>query len=607
MKKRIIAIILIVTVCISLNSCFVAFANDLNTEETVQYQSIYNKLHFYFGNAKHETIDSYKELSEATSLAVNYISNYNLTYRTNESVSITVEFKSGFMDTDAYKQFAEERASLNSVEDIRDFRGRLNEFSRLYHTKIVESNTGHLSKISYTNIDHIDYSPFVVLTTSVQELSADSLVSLARYDDVMNISVYHESEPESTPFLTEEELSDNSSSDPNTWTNGLKSMNAYDVVYNGTYTGEGVRVGILEATSVCDVTHPNLVGKSVTVREGYSTNTHATAVTSIIALMAPDAEIFCSPDLGGEALEWFIDNQCDVVNYSGGFDSPGYYSYLHDAVFDYQINAHFITFVKSAGNNGEGDHKITSPGYAFNAITVGGSTINALGQITHHSMSSYLSSYPRIKPNIVAPFKIVDIPNIGHEGGTSISAPLVTGCIALLMENDSSYKVYPESTQALMALTASKTYDFDQYTSEYGFFDYQVGAGIINLEAMLENAVGTYVYNNSNTTIGAEITSLTVHLNAGDKIRIGLSWSVDTNSVSTQGAGGYNATTVYLNDYNLLLYNPDDVLVSASTLTDSNIELIRHTASESGIYRMVVVQASNMPGYYISLLYNVNQ
>ena len=62
-------------------------------------------------------------------------------------------------------------------------------------------------------------------------------------------------------------------------------------------------------------------------------------------------------------IQWFIDNACDIVNCSFGYynngtpDADGSYSdgvkqYRNDidGVYDYQILAHFITVVKSAGN-----------------------------------------------------------------------------------------------------------------------------------------------------------------------------------------------------------------------------------------------------------------
>lgn len=60
----------------------------------------------------------------------------------------------------------------------------------------------------------------------------------------------------------------------------------------------------------------------------------------------------------------------------------------------------------------------------------------------------------------------------------------------------------------------------------------------------------------------------------------------------------------YVTDYDLRIYDPSGDLVS-STLTSSNVELVRLTAEETGTYRIVLYQwgslNENVDGDWISL------
>jgi hypothetical protein len=107
------------------------------------------------------------------------------------------------------------------------------------------------------------------------------------------------------------------------WDTALEEIGAYDIVSNGTYTGDGVRIGIMEPNGVCDTNHLNLSGKAISIKDdtGNGDSIHATQVTSIIATIAPDAELFVygidasSPEFD---FSWFIENDCNVVNCSWG-------------------------------------------------------------------------------------------------------------------------------------------------------------------------------------------------------------------------------------------------------------------------------------------------
>ena len=324
--------------------------------------------------------------------------------------------------------------------------------------------------------------------------------------------------------------------------------------------------------------------------------------------MAPNAQFYVSVrDVEGvEGLGWFISQNCDIVNCSfAGEDNLGY-KYNFDAIYDYQVKAHWITLVAGAGNKESynEDREVTSPGCAINAITVGG--VNCFwGDWRLANDSAYVypeNDFAVVKPNIVAPFTI-NISNFGRRSGTSFSAPLVTGCIALFMDINPGYLTAPERILSLITATSQETSD---YSNDIGAFDDGVGAGMINLDVMLyasSNCNSTY---NTNSSSGTEIRSYSVSLSAGDDIQIALAWLIDVKS-SAYTSGTITANHIYVTDYDIYLYDPYGNVVDTSQLEKGNVELIRWTVTSSGTYRIGIYQASaknsNNSGDPISLTY----
>ena len=572
----------------------VEHVNDTTEERTSEY----NKLHFYFDVEEHGTIDDVGELEkaidaipkpEANQGKETGISTYNLNNNTQESneVTITVEFESDFMETEKYIEYSEQRAELETSEDVLAFRESLNSYSKEYHEELIEECLDELEVLEYTEIEAIGYSPFVTLKVDAANLDVETLEYLSECENIENISVEYEPVPE-------EEAS---------WTNTLKGIDAYDIVSNGTYTGEGVRKGIYESGGVCDVTHTNLTDVDITLRNSSTkTTSHATNVASILSIIAPEAEYYVS-DVNQIGIAWFIENNCDIVNCSFGYcnntlnsdgtytDGTKAYKYSIDAVYDYQIRAHFITVCKSAGNknsnsssstyNPEG--KVTSPGYAYNVITVGGANrtyTDSAYRWTHASGACYVSSSPRVKPNVAAGYT-VSIPNVGTGSGTSYASPQVAGCIALLLDKTASYSAYPERVLSVVTSTAQKTYD---YSATIGDFDNKVGAGLISLEGMLNSSVYQNKAN-TNATAKTKVISKNVYLSAGTEVQIGLGWLVTVD---------LDEEEVYVTDYDLRIYDSSGNLVKSTYLTNTNIEMIRTSITSSGTYTIVAYQYGTM-------------
>ncbi len=286
-----------------------AFSQDNEEiDNTSGYTNNYNKIHFYFDNEEYITINDEQELLDATSIIKtnhsNHVSSHNTNSVSNEidNIYVTVEFESNFMKTDKFLNFFEERQNLNSRQKILEFRKKLNTYSDEYHNELIQKNIATLSILDYTSIQQIKYTPFVTANIIPDGSTFYSLQSLCQCENINNISIH-------TQAISDSDVS---------WDDALDAVNAYNIVSVGKYTGSGVRVGVLESGGVCDTSHVNLSNSKITIRDSSSAiSDHATAVTSIIALIAPDAKLFVSQIVSqSEGISWFIDNYCDVVNCS---------------------------------------------------------------------------------------------------------------------------------------------------------------------------------------------------------------------------------------------------------------------------------------------------
>lgn len=620
MKKRIVSLVLLVIMALPILAVHTAADPIGSIEENANVTTVsnYNKLHFYFDNEEHATIDSKAELTSAMSALATRTAEYEI-YNAqnsddfNDDLHITVEFTSDFTSTDAYLAFAEEAQNLTTSEEVLDFRQRLNAFSLKYHTALVNKNLDYLSVFGDTTVQTSTYSPFVTLIIEPDDLTEQSLTALCSTNDVANISLSYE-------LVAESEAS---------WNECMNVTNAANIVNNSTYTGEGVRIGVYEADGVCDTSHTNLVNKSITKRGLLPpVDDHATEVTSVIALIAPDADFYA---IGGSVLsissdlDWFIEQNCDVINCSFGYynntltfknwkwvytDGDKQYRYDIDGIYDYYIKAHNIVICVSSGNLSVDEttsqynpnNKITSPGYAYNAVTVGGVTNEGLPYWKQCNYASYVSSSPQSKPNISAPY-YVNIPNIGNCQGTSYASPIVAGCIALLEEANPTCKAQPHRVMSILTANAIKTYNYAATQDmTNGNFDKYVGAGIVNLSGMIGNTT-TISKVNYDTSMGSVIINTSINLSEGDELQVALSWWITALQTSN------NNYTPLVTNYDLRIYGPSSI-AEVSTFTDSNVELIRYTATDSGTYRIVVVQSSNFNASidydYMAVSYCIN-
>lgn len=595
------------------------YADDSDEPFQDEYDNNLNKLHFYcvdnnVSTAKARTmsissyededlneylyIDDENELDDAVDAMIDYAD--------NEKITLTVEFKSNYEKTPEYQSFLQERESVETVEDLRAFRERMVAFSKTYHESVVEENIGKLSDFDYESVDTIGYSPFARVEIDKDDLTTDNLIDLANDNSVVNVSM-----------SLEDEVADESSTD---WNQVMREIGAYSVIKNSTYTGEGIKIGVLEA-AVCDTTHSNFSNTSITIEPGYNNDTltgnatdiadniaHANEVTTIITKMAPEAEIYASRNTSN-GVAWFISQGCDIVNCSYGLIDTeltngvyefvldkAVYRYYHDGIFDYQIKANMIIVVNSAGNviNDNTDLRynpdgyITSPGLAHNVITVGGLSCS-LGffdyDLEHNSSSCYVTSTERTKPEVSALFA-VEIPGFGVCTGTSFAAPQVTGAAALIMCKYAKSALKPYAIKAMLIAGAEETENFSNMSGSY--FDNKVGAGCINLTNMRNSECVTYMGStDSESLVNNFVYSYNITLKKRDVLQASVCWFADVSSFGI---------ICKISNFDLLLYDSSNNLVCSSSLGNfTNSEFIRYKATSAGTYTVRVYQNGTLP------------
>jgi subtilisin family serine protease len=151
-----------------------------------------------------------------------------------------------------------------------------------------------------------------------------------------------------------------------------------------------------------------------------------------------------------------------------------------DRFFDEMVHNRWRTIVKSAGNRncsiaGTPDADVTSPGLAYNVVTVGGLDDQGTAQWSDDTMYACSSfgdptsrNGDREKPELVAPAANIEMvdpgpANLFVDSGTSFAAPHVTGVTALLIQQNSRLTVWPEILRAV--LMASATHNIEGSTS----------------------------------------------------------------------------------------------------------------------------------------------
>ncbi|GCD96834.1 S8 family serine peptidase [Embleya hyalina] len=268
------------------------------------------------------------------------------------------------------------------------------------------------------------------------------------------------------------------------------------------YSGQGVRTAVLD-TGI-DPTHPDLVD-AVTqsadftdnvkgVRDG---NGHGTHVASIVTGgssttsgsykgVAPDSTLLVGKVLDDEGfgsesriiagMQWATDNGARVVNMSLG-SGPGNGKDPMSLAVDRLTATTGALFVVAAGNDGPIGGKVSAPGAATAALTVG--AIDRDGSVAPFSSTGPRLGDQALKPELTAPGVAIAAARAAgtHAGtpvgdshtrlsGTSMATPHVAGAAALLAQQHPTWRA--DRLKAALIGTAEPTPDTDVFAQGAG-------------------------------------------------------------------------------------------------------------------------------------------
>lgn len=346
-------------------------------------------------------------------------------------------------------------------------------------------------------------------------------------------------------------------------------------VYNHA-SGSGVKVGQIELSApnpnhavfshMVDSAHPENSRFHILMNQNPDRNNdHATTVACILVGkssgytgIVPDADYYAVGviDKAGkhhwrEGMELLLDAGVNVINASYEFAGEPRGAYGEPSKWiDHVINEHDVSVCISAGN----DTEILGGAMAYNAITVGNiddkhtMSLNDDARQVNKDDPSKQSAYSlntklAYKPDIMAPGDTAGTPldpqssGEGH-GGTSYSAPIVTGAVAQLCGRFPAYKAMPLVLKAALLAGAVKTQemiDCDEDVDPDNDIDSVVrgarialdrknGAGMVNvLRAYSVINDGTWFYHPSFGK-NSKMQPVNVSLESGKRIQICLVW-----------------------------------------------------------------------------------
>lgn len=406
--------------------------------------------------------------------------------------------------------------------------------------------------------------------------------------------------------------------------NALNEANVQIVQSSGWgygYTGTGVKIGVLEAangkfdSSYCMLNGcQNLNYVYLGSNDYGEENDHATFVTSIIKGktvqynghiyrgVAPDSTVYQSCINDSYALnsniEFLASYGTSIINCSFGY--PGYtntYSSL-DWLVDQAINNLGLVLVKSAGNTGS---NVTTPGKAFNAITVGNCNTTTNSPYSMSDDSAYLvASGLTNKPDISAPGTGFYFPEYNNPAagvsGTSLAAPIVSGIAALMIQCYPTFKLptqsqnqygggtYYNTVKAVLLLCANHQIISNANNnpsmsgSNTDLFREKSGAGLVDARKTIDVILGNgYFRSFKNINMSQNGTSPNgmntyTSFSQGEQLRSVLCFS-KIHNVSTND-----------NDWDLTLRDSTNTQIVYSNSSVNNAEFIEYQFISDGNY-----------------------
>lgn len=425
----------------------------------------------------------------------------------------------------------------------------------------LEQNTRFANRTLGDSVTYISkYSPCIFAN-----LSIDQIAELLNTEEILRIDYCQSGDfvPLSycAPFTTSDINNLTSIKIPATKINETKQL--YNV------SGWNVKVGLMDVG--CPTINGVVKNENLDLGNTFDRN-HADNVYTVAHTIAPNSTYYASgvydeleQEHFYEAMEWLLGNNVNVINLSLGETICNVYN-TRARWMDHIAFNHDVHIVIAAGN--EGEDGVLCPAMANNVITVGNVNDSFTTENTYSSYNDANGTNPdtsyMCKPDIMAPGEY------SSDGGTSYSAPMVTGTIALMGNKWPNTRTQQHLVKTALTVGTSLSKRFVTYSSDFR----EYGSGV------LDSRRAFYVINNNRYVALGEVsvtnTTATYTFNVtstSEIVRIGLTYTNRIKFPTSDHSVG-NLPTGNIGNVSLEVYSPSNNYIGSVTHPYANVKLI---------------------------------
>ncbi|MBQ8001312.1 MAG: S8 family serine peptidase [Ruminococcus sp.] len=377
------------------------------------------------------------------------------------------------------------------------------------------------------------YAPMIIAEITKSEIS-----KLKTVEDIISVAYYKEPEVGVCTEIT----ADN-----------IKNYLKYDdVVQKFTLTGKGVNIGLFEKggypVAGCSELSYNKIHPIGNAREESHVTNTARILVGAENGFAPDAELYCS-DSDKEDVESLISVGISVLNVSFGWvyknnitDDRFAYS-TEDKWIDHIVSHHSVTVIASAGNYPEEtDNRVFSPAMGHNVIAVGAFSDKNTADLNDDLLwvdSRYVNTNgTEVTTGIEKPDVIMSHSILG--GGTSSSAPVLTGLVALLVQLKPSLALYSQAVKAIVLASCHRkvlpAIENETAESIYQGITEKQGAGAPDFYTMVSIVCnGTYGVGRIKGTRTQAVRRFVMPTYGASNMNVSLTWLRESTFVDDEG------------------------------------------------------------------------
>lgn len=432
-----------------------------------------------------------------------------------------------------------------------------------------------------------EFAPMIIC-----ELPKRAIMNLDTLNNVESLSLYEEIELVDEEDTGYERLTAVAAA---TIGDGVKNIKGDYTRDNSGFNGYGVKVGQIEDN--CPQTGvAELANTKITRNDSSKTSAHASMVAAIIAGstgMAPQAELYSATkgDDIFKSTEWLLDMHVSVINMSAYVvEKPTEVYGEYARWVDYVVNNYGVSWVKSAGNGGERMY-VTSPGNAYNVITVGGIDINGTAatgdDIYFKDTNIRTDDNMPSKPEVAAPAGYFWRPDGIRDAGTSYAAPYVTGMVAQMMSCCPTLKLRPDAIKAAVVAscdrkTASSRLDVMTGGEGYGVVNAVNAVNSIS-NVLTQNTFDIkYDYNKNDNKNTFDFYPLTTGTKTIAIAWLKLNKQANTNHIVTSEETFAN--------FDLYVYDSNGQEVASSESDCNSVEMVRFNATTTNKYTVKIIK-----------------